>query len=275
MLNLARLGHCLHLGLARDGLSLARTHRWGDPAFTLLAEQALAPGACEDAGALDAALAQLCAGHDLRGQRLRVVLADELVRLWSVTPPQGAARLADLEAACALRFQGLYGDSLAGWELAADWQADAPFLACALRASLGDSLARAARDSGALLTQVQPQLLAAWNRWCGKLDAAAWFALVQGDRLSLGISRARRLHAVRVLRVTPEASLDWLAQQVAREALRLECAAPELLQVCGAAPAQWVDGSHATLRVQRLDHARRGLPPLSAAAQLSYSGVGA
>jgi len=119
----------LRIEVTPQAMRLLRARRWGSAAPELLAEQALASGGAGPAGvaeALPAALAALLAGQSAGGMAASFVLSDELVRLWQVTPPVQAARLADLEGAAALRFHTLYGETPAAWHISADWNAAAP-----------------------------------------------------------------------------------------------------------------------------------------------------
>src|SRR5690349_20739972 len=126
-------GQSLRLGLAPYGLALVRTSIWPHERAQLLAQTRFRESN------VDAVLREaerMLADHEREGWALRVVLSDELVRLWQVAPPPGAARMADLEAACALRYQTLFGASPAGWRISADWSAARPFLASAVPESL-------------------------------------------------------------------------------------------------------------------------------------------
>src|SRR4051794_11610550 len=105
-------GQALRLGIAPDGLALVRTSRWQHERALLLGELRLSTnGQYQGLDAVAAALPLLLDEHEhaLAGMPLTVVLSDELVRLWQVAPPPGAARMADLEAAAALRYQALFG----------------------------------------------------------------------------------------------------------------------------------------------------------------------
>jgi hypothetical protein len=59
-----------------------------------------------------------CWATGSRRLAVTVVLADDLVRLWQVTPPPGAAAWPTSKAAAALRFQRLFGEAPAGWRSA-------------------------------------------------------------------------------------------------------------------------------------------------------------
>ncbi len=228
-------GQSLRLGVSRRGVSLLLANRWRGPAFTVLAEQDFATPDAPDAGAIGAAIDSMLddAGH--AGWPLGVVLDDAHARLWQVTPPVGVARLADIEAAAAMRFQNLYGESAAGWQMAAHWDAATPFFA-ALPRPLLETLGRAATTHNLHVVSIVPHFIDAWNRWQGALKADAWFALMHDNLLTLGVRQGRKLRAVRVLPMPPGAEHYWLTQTVAREALLLDMAAPALLQACGQVP---------------------------------------
>jgi hypothetical protein len=230
------LGQSLRLGVAPDGLALVRTSIWPHERTRLLGEVRFAALGTNAIGReLDALLAE----HMVAGWQLRVVLSDELVRLWQVTPPQGAARMADLEAASALRFQSLFGASPAGWAIRADWSATQPFLASAVPQDLLERLQLAAVSHGFRLIEVTPQFVAALNRHRSQRRPGAWFGLVHGGVLSVAAFDGKQLAAVRTAPIPEGADRDWLEGHIAREALRVGLGRPERLQVCGPAPQSW------------------------------------
>src|SRR6476469_5774426 len=137
-------GQTLRIGVAPGALALAACTRFGGKGGRIVAElpiDAHGPGAME---AIGAGLRQLLAGAGCSHRPATVVLADELARLWQVTPPNNAARLADLEGAAALRFQALYGEPASGWTISAGWDAARPFLAGAVPRQLVAVLEQAA-----------------------------------------------------------------------------------------------------------------------------------
>lgn len=235
------IGHGLRLGVAADGVSLWRSSRWRAPAWTPLAERAYAPDDSlhGDFSALGQALEQLLPAGEYAGWPLSVVLDDALARLWQVDLPQGATRLADIEAAAALRFQALYGDAPGLWQSSGAWEARAPFF-CAVPRALLAQLTRVALDRKLALIFITPQFVRNWNRWQGALKPGAWFGQLQAQTLTLGVPRDGALHAVRAVPVPHGAGHYWLEQTLAREALLQGAQAPGLLQLCGAAPADWL-----------------------------------
>ena len=141
-----RFGQSLRIGVSPAAITLLAARRFGGvgrtPAAETLAELRLEHSSHPDA--LAGALRVLLADAGCAGWPATIVLADELVRLWQVTPPAGTARLADLEAAAAVRFQSLYGDSAGAWQLSANWDAARPFLAAGAPRALLASCSRPA-----------------------------------------------------------------------------------------------------------------------------------
>lgn len=237
-----RLGQALRIGVGAAAVSLLRTSRWGDAPLTVLAEAvvpAVHAGAAGHAAALGAALDALLAGQDCAGWPVSFVLADELLRLWQVTPPPGAVRQADLEAAAALRFQTLYGEPAADWKTVAGWDSGAVFFAAAAPRALLAALEQGAAAHQLAVVDIVPHFIHAWNRWQAALKPGAWFGLMHEQLLTVGAVHGRRLRAVRVLALPHGAEHYWLTQTLQREALLLDLAAPSLLQVCGQVGPQW------------------------------------
>ncbi|XLZ72498.1 hypothetical protein ABT364_11195 [Massilia sp. SR12] len=222
----------LRIEVAPQALRLLRVRRWGKAAPELLAEQPLAGEALALPGALDA----LLSGQEVRGQAASFVLADELVRMWQVVPPVQAARLADLEAATALRFHTLFGESPAAWQMSADWNASAPFMAAAVPRALQAAIEASAARHALTVTAIVPHFVAAWNRHARALKRDAWFGVAHGNVLALAACEGGQLRALRHLAIPHGADHYWLTQTAQREALLLGLAAPALLQLSGDVP---------------------------------------
>jgi hypothetical protein len=232
-------GQVLRISVSRHAVSVVRTSLWRRNAQPLL-RQAFSPEdatAHHDQQALGIALRDVLAGLHVKGWPVQVVLADELVRLWQVTPPAQASRLADVEAAAALRFFALYGEAAGGWHISGDWDTRAPFFAAAIPRPLLAMLERLAQELGMAIVAVQPQVVAAWNHWRRAIKPNAWFGQVHDGLLALGLVDGGRLRAVRTLPLPAGAAHDWLTQTVRREALLAGVEPPELVQLCGAVPA--------------------------------------
>lgn len=272
-------GQSLRIGVATKGVSLLRESRWRKPGVTVLAEHVCSASAEHPYDAIAQALRALLGEQQVAGWPVHFVLADELVRLWRVEPPVGAARLADLQAGAGLRFQSLFGEAPANWQISADWNATAPFFAAAVPRDLLKVLQLLADETGLHIVGIEPQLVAALNRWRRALQPGAWFAQVQDGLLTLAVLEpdAAALRAVRVLPLPAGAGADqqWLGQTLQREALLLDLPAPQLLQVCGSVPAVWHKPVNQSGQIPCavLDHARQASgPALSVLAQLARSG---
>ncbi|SDH36971.1 MULTISPECIES: hypothetical protein [unclassified Duganella] len=240
------IGQYLRIDVAPHAVSVQRASRWrlpgraGAPADTL-ATQAIAPSADHPFDAIANAMRTLLGELDVAGWPVSMVVADELARMWRVTPPSGAARLADLEAAAGLRFQALYGESLSAWQLAADWSATQPFFAAAMPRALLAALSVAVNECKLSVVAIEPRFVHAWNRSRRGLKQGAWYGHVHDNLLTLAATEAdsKRLRAIRPLPVPHGADHQWLTQTLQREALLLDMEAPALLQVSGSAPAAW------------------------------------
>lgn len=275
-------GQHLRIGVSGQAVALLRAGRWRwpghDGAPARLAEQAITPGDAHPfdaiAGALRAVLEQQRqAGADWAGWPVVMLLADELTRLWQVTPPAGATRLADIDAAAGLRFQALYGEAPGAWQLAADVNARQPFFAAAVPRALPAVLQLVAREYQLSMVGLEPHFIAAWNRWRGAVKPGAWFALVHENLLTLALVApdGRRALAIRALPVPHGADRYWLTQALAREAMLQDIDPPALLQACGAVPAAWTAPATISAHV-RCVALQSAAPDWSGAALLARGG---
>ena len=267
-------GQSLRLGVSGHAVSLLRVRRWRGEAVTLLAEHAFSPADEPLFDCIGRALREMLSelnGTALAGWPVSIVLADELTRLWQVTPPQGATRLSDIEAAAALRFQSLYGETPSAWRVMAEWDVRQPFFAAAVPRALLAVLDSVALDHQLAIVDIVPHFVTAWNRWRGALKAGAWFGLAHDNLLTLGAVQDRRLRAVRALPIPHGADHYWITQMLKREALLLDLDVPQLLQLCGAVPAAWtkpvLDASH--IACTAFDQPQDGAAAWSSAASLA------
>lgn len=236
---LKNFSQSLRIDVTPQALRLLRVRRWGKAAPELLAEHTLSTQGLAGealAAALPGALDAVLSGQAAAGMAACFVLSDELVRLWQVTPPALAARLADLEAAAALRFHALYGEAPAAWHVSADWNAAAPFMAAAIPRALQAAIEAGCRQHGVTATAIVPHFVAAWNRHAGALKGGAWFGAAQGGVLALAACEDGQLRAVRHVAIPHGADHYWLTQAAQREALLLGLAAPALIQLSGELP---------------------------------------
>ena len=234
-----RFGQLLRVGVSAHAVALIATSRFKRDTFTVLAEQRCADASLDTIGA---SVRVLLAGSGCDGWPLSIVVADDLARLWQVSPPPGAARVADLEGAAALRFHTLYGDNPANWHIAADYDSAQPFMAAAMPRQLLALFEQAAAAHRLKLIEIAPQFVAGWNRWRGAVKAGAWYGLVQDGVLSLGAHGA-----VRAVALPEHPTSGWLEQQLQREALRLNVPVPTRLMVSGEVPQAWSKGALCTV----------------------------
>lgn len=237
------IGLSLRIGVSGFAVSLLRVSRWRGEPVTVLAEHAFAPSGDHPFDAIANALRALLGEQEIGGWPVSIVLADDLTRLWRVVPPPDAARLADIEAAAGFRFQSLYGESPSAWQISGDWSATQPFFAAAVPRALLAVLGKVAEEFKLHIVGIEPHFITAYNRWRRGLKPGAWFGLVHDHLLTLAAIEAdgKSIRAIRALPMPAGQGADqyWLGQTLKREALLLDMEAPELLQVCGAAPAAW------------------------------------
>lgn len=261
------IGQFLRIDVAPHAVSVQRVSRWRLPgraasaaapgataveapaatgatatgASAVLATQTIAPSADHPFDAIANALRALLGELGVAGWPASFILADELTRMWRVTPPPGAARMADLEAAAGLRFQSLYGEPPGAWQLSADWNATQPFFAAAMPRALLAALSAVAQDCKLSMVAIEPRFVSAWNRSRRGLKQGAWYGHVHDNLLTLAATEAnsKQLRAIRPLPIPQAADHHWLTQTLQREALLLDMDAPSLLQVNGSAPAAW------------------------------------
>lgn len=232
----------LHLALrAHELVLLAQSQGWRKRPPELLVRQPLSGPADELPQQLDSALSRLSGPGQaqLRGLPLHIALDAAWVRTWTVQPPANASSIQDSVAAVQMRFQQVYDESPAGWQMR--YQADVrhPYLACAVRQDwLAALLARLAAHRLTLLA-LQPECVALWNHWCARLPSGAWLGLCRAGELTLLATQAQRPVAVRRLPLAATATAAQLAQAVAQEAQRWQLPLPSRLGLCGAVPQAW------------------------------------
>jgi hypothetical protein len=252
-------GPLLRIGISHRSLTLLQVgSRWCRQPVTLIADHATQHDGHASVESLTLQLRTMLAEAQLSGMRTEVVLADDLVRYFTVTPPKNAGSLADCRAAALLRFQSLYGESAADWHVEADWQAAVPFVACAMSMALRTSVLNVLQEKHLSLIRMAPQFIAAWNQYCRQLKDHAWFGLVHGHGVTVGVIESRRLRAIRVLQAPDDGEpLAWLPMRLSREALTLGVVPPERIQLAGMLPAQWAPGMLGTLACECVDAASR------------------
>jgi hypothetical protein len=254
-------GPSLRIGISPRSLTLLQVgSRWRRQPVTLVADHAMHHDGHASIESLALQLRTMLAEAQCTDLRTEVLLADELVRYFTVTPPKNAASLADCRAAALLRFQSLYGEPAADWHIEADWQAASPFVACAMPMALRTALLSILRERSLSLIRMTPQFIATWNQYATQLKDDAWFGLVHDHGITVGIIESGLLRAIRVLYAADGEPLAWLPSRLSREALTLGVAPPDRIQLAGMLPAHWAPGTLGTLACERVDAASRILP---------------
>lgn len=269
---LERLTTSLHVALSGHRITLRERRGWPRSTVRVLADQTWMDNLANASDALATRLREVLASTPIAGRTTTAILADDLVRYFIVTPPGNATRLADCKAAAAMRFQALYGEPSTGWQLAADWDAQHPFVACAIPQPLHDSLLNLASDHRLRLVHIEPAFVATWNQWRRRLSSDAWFGVVSGQFLTIGMISGQRLCAVRATPISLEVWQDTncFSEHIAREALLLGLPLPQKLQLCGDVPDDWADRQVGPLAFTRLGD-RYDLPSIQAASAKANS----
>lgn len=209
---------------------------------------------------------------------LAVTLADALVRSFIVTPPIGAHGLRELRACAAARFTTLYGESAEAWLLAADWQAAAPFIACAMPRALHRAIEELAARQRWRLASLRPALVRVWNHLSASIPRDGWLLVGFGQTLSLLHTRHGQVAGLRNLHLSDAPTLPELEILLDQERLRIpvegDPRARQSLLWAGAAawlPATGTVGGLAS-RLVRLPAAEITNAELPEAEQLALAG---
>lgn len=268
-------GKALRIGLSHNGVTLLQMSGMLRPRIEILADQPCPPTTPSSLDLSIARLADILAEHKCTGLPATVILTDELVRLFMVTPPQNASRLADCMTAAEMRFRTLYGEASSDWQIESDWQPHRPFLACALPKSLIAALRGMASQHRLTLVEIIPQFIAAWNGWHAALDGSSWFGVAHENTLTIGAIQQKTLHAVRSTSAPAESWSDqeWLSSYIEREALRLNLPMPREIRLCGKQFERWPAKTAGTLLFSRLDAGLNDTGNMSAGLSLAHSGL--
>lgn len=161
-----------------------------------------------------------------RGRRIRLILADSLVRYALLPPSAVPLRAAEDAVLLEARFTELYG-AMPEWTMLAEAQRHGQSrLACAIPAALAAGARELCAASGSRLVSLQPYFIACWNRWRGQIGAGeGMLAVLAGDDLVLAGFGRQRWHSVRASRIA--AAPQTLGDTIHREKL-LHGLAPDL-----------------------------------------------
>ncbi len=209
---------------------------------------------------------------------LSVTLDDGLTRNFLVTPPAGAQSLRELRACATARFAALYGDPAESWVLAADWQATAPFVTCALPGDLYRVFADLARTHAWRLDSVSPAVVRVWNRVCAAIPADGWLLVGFGQTLTLLHTRNGEVASLRSLRLSGTPDLAELETLLEQERLRApaDAEAPARQSLLWVGAAVWLPAAATVAglpsRLLPLPDPSAELRALPAAHQLALAG---
>lgn len=160
--------------------------------------------------------------------RVTVLLSNAFVRYALVPPSDALADEAEEQAYVRHHFAKVHGERAKSW--AFRWSGG---LASAVDRRLLEELKGCFPPKGrARLVSVQPELMAAINRWRGEFPAAgAWLVLAEPERACAA------LHARGGWRTVTNAKGAWL-ELLERERHRVEGPVPDLVLLAGAAAPQ-------------------------------------
>lgn len=160
--------------------------------------------------------------------RVTVLLSNAFVRYALVPASDALADEAEEQAYVRHHFAKVHGERAKGW--AFRWSGG---LASAVDRRLLEELKACFPPKGrAQLASVQPELMAAINRWRGEFPAAgAWLVLAEPERACAA------LHARGAWRSVTNAKGAWL-ELLERERHRVEGPVPDLVLLAGAAAPQ-------------------------------------
>jgi hypothetical protein len=179
------------------------------------------------------ALAALKGLEWTRRSRVTVIVANPLVRYAVVPWSEALAGEQEEEAYLRHHFGKIHGERAKAWTLrASEAPRGAARLASAIDTALLDELKRAFPKGGkARLVSVQPELMAAANRWrCAIPAQGAWLVLAEPERACLA------LHDAKGWRSVQNAKGDWLTL-LERERFRL-ADVPDVVLLAGANPPE-------------------------------------
>jgi hypothetical protein len=179
----------LRIGLGAGSVELALRAPW-PLARVLRSERAdFTPRAGEPAwqAALDA-LAPALEAFGARGHRTAVRLSNRWVRYAVLPWTADVSRTSELEQLARLQFEQRDGDAVAAWTVRlSDGGWGRPFVACAIDTALLDGLRAVLQAHGVQPGSVQPLLMAAYNDCRARLGDSAAFAVVEPDRVCVGV----------------------------------------------------------------------------------------
>ena len=178
---------------------------------------------------------------DRKGAMVNVEFADGWCRLFVTTPPSNMTNRSDCDAAVAMRFHTLYGDSVTDWDLRSDWQVGKPFITAAIPRALYRDVLATCRAFRLHVVGLVPESIAKFNRWSSVVRAGDWFAQISEFRLTLYAFDGVQIRHIVQQALDTAACLDndWLSHFVQREALRLDMSIPKRIVCAGEVSSAW------------------------------------
>lgn len=246
--NLKHLQQVVHIGISRTDITVVQSSGIWKKTSQLLRQQSLYDNAFTDHAVLADQLRSLLSELNCQYSSICITLDDAFSRMWMVTPPQNATRLSDCEAAAAQRFYALFGGSASDWEIAANWDSQNSFLACALPRSLIVQIKNVADEFQMTIFNIAPHFVVAWNRWRHEIKDGSWFGVVQHDVITLATVAGGRLTTVRAVSLD-EASRTraWIDQHIQREGMLHQLQTPKRLCLTGQLPQSWFKNDGQTM----------------------------
>lgn len=149
---------------------------------------------------------------------LRVTLSDDLVHWWLVSTSSGTASLRELERYAELRHDELFGHSLTGWRMRADWRASGWSVCCAVPEPAVQCVSSLKHQFGVVALDAVPASSRLSARWLQPGSAPTVLACVAGARAVVwwfGPRGVTRVRTVCVAAADPRPALDAELQRVA------------------------------------------------------------
>ncbi|ROZ79744.1 hypothetical protein [Ramlibacter sp. WS9] len=150
-----------------------------------------------------------------------VIAGNDVAVHWLQTPPSSVASLDELRLVAAARCAHLYGGTPRDWWVAADWNANAPFVCAALPYTVVMAFQQKLAAAG-----VSARWHTAWGVACGSSDANTfpadgWSALRSPQRVLLWHCRDGRVDCLSMQGVAPGTTDEDANAQVLRQ-VRIE-----------------------------------------------------
>lgn len=189
---------------------------------------------------------------------LHIVLDDALVKFWKVAPPANTGQFDDLGAAARIRFDALYDLPVSDWVIQADWNAKAPFLACAVPAhflaALGDCLNKP-KYQPTKVVACTAAFIHCWNMHQPHMaNQVQGIGVVNETTVTIAIIQNAKLIEVRCFPLLDVAleSLQGLDQAIQNWGIQLDLKIPELVWLTGRLSRMWMGSKTDRINWRRL-----------------------